>query len=275
MTEFNQKIGVIGCGFVGTAMIESLSFKGLNCKQYDKYKNGGIGKLSELLSCDILFLCLPTMYSEELKEYDKSAIYEVCDELSKLEYAGIVVVKSTIEIGTTSTILQPRYNLRFVHNPEFLSAKTAVYDFHNQTHIVLGNANDHDIGQLIKFYETFYSAQISLCTSDESEAMKLACNCFYSVKIQYFNEIYLLCENMDVCYNKVKDLMLKNGWINPMHTRVPGTDGQLSYGGFCFPKDTNALKELMKRQGTLHGVLDSAIQERNLLRDDNLNCLKK
>jgi hypothetical protein len=90
-----------------------------------------------------------------------------------------------------------------------------------------------------------------------------------------FNEIYLLCENMDVCYNKVKDLMLKNGWINPMHTMVPGTDGQLSYGGFCFPKDTNALKELMKRQGTLHGVLDSAIQERNLLRDDNLNCLKK
>ena len=271
MSEFNKKIGIIGCGFVGSAMIESLSFKGLNCKQYDKFKNGGIGSLEDMKDCEILFLCLPTVYSDELKEYDKSAIHDVCKDLLDLQYDGIVVVKSTVEIGTMQN-LQKLYGLKFVHNPEFLSAKTAMYDFHNQTHIVLGNASDHDISKLIKFYNEFYTAQISLCTSGESEAMKISCNCFYSVKIQFFNEIYLLCENMDVCYNKVKDLMLKNGWINPMHTTVPGTDGHLSYGGFCFPKDTNALNELMKRRGTINGLLESTIKERNLLRDDNLNC---
>ena len=48
-------------------------------------------------------------------------------------------------------------------------------------------------------------------------------------------------------YNNVKKLMLSNGWINPMHTQVPGQDGQLSFGGKCFPKDIKALNELLKK----------------------------
>ena len=65
--------------------------------------------------------------------------------------------------------------------------------------------------------------------------------------------------------------MLKNGWINPMHTNVPGTDGQLSYGGYCFPKDTNALLEFMKTQNSPHEVIEATISERNKIRKDNVN----
>ena len=109
-------------------------------------------------------------------------------------------------------------------------------------------------------------AEISCCTCDESESMKIFVNCFYSVKVQFFNEIYLLCQKSGFDYDKVKTMMIKNGWINPMHTTVPGPDGQLSYGGYCFPKDTNALNEYMKREGTPNGILDSCIKERNKLR---------
>jgi len=42
----------------------------------------------------------------------------------------------------------------------------------------------------------------------------------------------------------------------------------LAYGGHCFPKDTNALNELMKKQGTPNAVLEAAILERNKTRDD-------
>ena len=62
--------------------------------------------------------------------------------------------------------------------------------------------------------------------------------------------------------------MLKNNWINPMHTQVPGTDGQLSYGGMCFPKDTNALNQYMKRKNSPNAVLNATIEERNILRTD-------
>ena len=49
------------------------------------------------------------------------------------------------------------------------------------------------------------------------------------------NFIYYVQKN-DCDYKRVVELMLKNKWINPMHTNVPGPDGQLSYGGYCFPK---------------------------------------
>ena len=54
--------------------------------------NGGMGHLSEMLKCDIVFLCLPTLFSEELNEYNKTVINEVCLELEKNKYDGLVVI---------------------------------------------------------------------------------------------------------------------------------------------------------------------------------------
>jgi UDP-glucose 6-dehydrogenase len=84
--------------------------------------------------------------------------------------------------------------------------------------------------------------------------------------------LYLVCQKNGADYKTVVDMMLKNGWINPMHTNVPGPDGQLSYGGLCFPKDTNALNEFMKRNDIPNRVLDATIAERNEMRDDKDNC---
>jgi UDP-glucose 6-dehydrogenase len=55
-----------------------------------------------------------------------------------------------------------------------------------------------------------------------------------------------------------------------MHTEVPGSDGFISYGGKCFPKDTNALNSYMKKYNSNNLLLDSTIKERNYLRKDNL-----
>ena len=71
-------------------------------------------------------------------------------------------------------------------------------------------------------------------------------------------------ENVD--YKKVVSMMLKNNWIHPNHTEVPGPDGLLSYGGMCFPKDTNALYQLMLKKGTPCEVLGGTISERNKMR---------
>ena len=117
---------------------------------------------------------------------------------------------------------------------------------------------------LTSFYQQYYpNADISVCSSTESESMKICCNSFYAVKIQFFNEIYSLCNKINCDYSVVKNLMLKNNWINPMHTNVPGRDGQLSYDGGCFPKDTNALLQVMKRNGSICKVLETCVNERN------------
>ena len=270
-----NKIGVLGLGFVGGSMKKSFELKECNVVGYDKYKEEYKNNFSECLHCDVVFLALPTIYDEELKEYDKSCIKEVCADLEKNNYNGIVVIKSTVEPTTTSKLCLEFPSLKFVHNPEFLTAATAFEDFHNQKHIVLGKSENisYDYLELLSdFYSKLYpDAEISYSTCTESESMKSFVNCFYSVKVQFFNELYLLCKTMDCDYEVVKNLMLKNKWINPMHTNVPGPDGKLSYGGYCFPKDTNALLNHMKREKTHCKVLEATIIERNIMRNDNVN----
>lgn len=265
---------VIGLGFVGSSLYKSFALKKVvPLRGYDKFKNGGIGSLEECLETPIIFLSLPTLYDHDKHEYDKAAINETLENLSNYDYDGIVVLKSTVEPGTTDQLSKKYTNLSIMHNPEFLSAATAFEDFHNQDHIVIGqgkNCNAEQLQYVYDFYHEFYpGAEISTCTSLESESMKSFVNCFYSVKIQFFNELYLLCEDQGADYNIVKELMLKNKWINPMHTSVPGHDGKLSYGGACFPKDTNALLQHMKKNGTPHALLEGCVRERNDLRGDS------
>lgn len=263
-----MKIGIIGLGFVGGAIYKSFKEKGINVVGYDKFKN--VDKLEDCFDTDILFLCLPTLFDKVNKCFDKSIIIEVLNAINN--YNGLVVIKSTVEPTTTDYLQDQFPNLKLLINPEFLSASTAYEDFHSQSHIVLGKSSkckDEDLLLLKDFYHQYYpNANISLCSSTEAESMKIFLNSFYSVKIQFFNELFMLCDKTNTNYNNVLDLMLKNNWINPMHTKVPGTDGQLSYGGNCFPKDTNALLCFMKNKECLCGILEASINERNKMRND-------
>jgi nucleotide sugar dehydrogenase len=271
-----SKIGIIGLGFVGSAMMQSFTLNGCHIHAaYDKYKNGGMGTPESLLECDVIFSALPTIYRESIQQYDKKPLEETLQFLKDNQFAGIFVCKSTVEPGTSNDLAK-KYGIKIIHNPEFLTARTAFEDFHNQSHIVLGFTSliqPEDMDKVIQFYKSYYDkAEISVSTSEESESMKIFCNCFYSVKIQFFNELYLTCNKNGSDYNKVREMMLKNNWINPMHTTVPGPDGNLSYGGLCFPKDTNALNHYMERHGIPNKVLNATIEERNEMREDKDNC---
>ena len=269
-------VAIIGLGFVGGAMFRSFKEKDVNVFGFDKFKKHiDIGPLENSLDSEIIFLCLPTLFDEIKKAYNKTAIQELCNYLDDKEYNGTVVIKSTVEPQTINKLCDEFTNLNIVHNPEFLTARTAYNDFHNQTHIVLGrskNCTNECFNILYSFYARYYPrALISCCSSDESECMKIFVNTFYSTKIQIFNEFYLLCQNMKVDYNRIKDLMLKNTWFTPHHTHVPGPDGKLSYGGACFPKDTSALLEHMKKLNSPHMVLESVVNERKTMRPEEYN----
>ena len=272
---------VLGLGFVGGAMYKCFQEKGyvenINLFGYDKYNNErGTGKLEDLSYCDIVFMALPTIYSQEKGAYDISSLYEVCEKLVNMKYSGAVVIKSTVEPKTIEKLSQDYPTLSLIHNPEFLTARTALKDFTEQNHIVIGRGStctDENLEKVIHFYKTtFPYADISTVTSTESETMKLFSNCFYAMKVQIFTEFYLLCQKTNCDFSQIAKLMIKNGWINPMHTNVPGPDGQISYGGLCFPKDTNALKMYMKNNDSPCAILEATIKERNSMRIDNDNC---
>ena len=283
-------IGIIGIGVLGNAIFETFnSIKTIDIKCYDKYKINNnnnnnnknyVQNIDKLYDCNILFLCLPTEYDTIKKEYNKKEIEFVMYELAQLNYKGIILLKSTVEPKTTYNLSQLYPQLNIIHNPEFLTARSATNDFKNQTHIVLGipnklleisdldgiNPSPHNY--IKTFFKTYFKdASISICTSDESESMKLFCNSFYATKIQYFTEIKLLCDKMSIDYNNVVILMIKNGWINPMHTTIPGHDGHVSFGGKCLPKDINALGALCNSMNISNEVIQSVINENNIMRN--------
>jgi UDPglucose 6-dehydrogenase len=261
-------VGIIGIGCIGSGIKKSFEINEIKTVTYDKYKESD--NFEKCLNTSFIFLCLPTLLDKSTNEYDKSNILELCEKLYNNNYTGIILIKSTVEPFTTSNISKKFPSLKLIHNPEFCSSNTAFEDFHNQKHIVLGNCNlkDKELLMLKGFYKIFYkNAEISVCTSNESESMKLFCNSFYALKIQFFNELYFLCEKKDLDFNNIRDLMLKNGWINPMHTNVPGSDGKFSYGGRCFPKDIKALLNYMEENNSYRKLLESCIQERESIRN--------
>lgn len=258
---------VIGNGTVGNAIFNCLKNKKITTFSYD-IKNT-INTFEQILTSDIMFICLPTPFCSYKNEYNKNGLYSHLQLLIDYNYKGIILIKSTLEPGTTETLSQ-KYNLKLFHNPEFLSAKTAIDDFTNQKHIIIGqvsNVNKYDTQQIIDFYNCYFSnAKISVCNSTESESAKIFCNSFYSVKIQFFNELYFLSQKINCDFEIIRSLMLSNDWINPMHTQVPGPDGMFSYGGSCFPKDNLALIEFMKKNKSPHLVLEATKKERDTMR---------
>jgi nucleotide sugar dehydrogenase len=264
-----MKIGICGYGFVGNAVTAFFTEKNYNVTIYDKYKN--INSFEMLLDTDILFICLPTNYDNSIKSYNMMEIDKTLELLNKNNYKGIAVIKSTILPNYCHNMNDKYPNLSIVANPEFLSAKTAIEDFRNQKHVVLGYTvySKDSIIKLEEMYiELLGAVVITVVDANEAALIKLGCNSFYATKIQYFTELYMLCNKLGVSYENVKNGMLENGWINKNHTDVPGSDGKVSFGGMCFPKDIKALSSYMEEEESINGVLKGVIEERDILRDD-------
>jgi len=266
-----MKVGICGLGVVGNSVYSFMKKNKLinEVLVYDKYKN--INKLNTLLVSDIIYICINTSYDDNIKTYNMDGIDETLFLLSEFKYEGVILIKSTVLPNYCENKNNIYPSLKIMHNPEFLSASTAVKDFEEQKHIILG----HTIysKQVIDFVEIFYkklftNARISITTSCVSALVKISCNSFYATKVQFFTELYLLCEKMNLDFNMVKNMMLNNEWIHPMHTNVPGQDGQISFGGSCLPKDISALSQYMYSNNIPNSVVNSVITERNILRND-------
>jgi len=122
-----MKIGIIGFGFVGKA-INNFMKNHYEVKIYDKFIED-YKDVNVITETNICYISVPTLYDEEINSYDYSAIYEVIDILNLLNYEGYILLKSTVLPEFTENLINKYLNLKILYNPEFLSAKTAFYDF--------------------------------------------------------------------------------------------------------------------------------------------------
>jgi len=237
-----MKIGIIGQGYVGTAI--KVGFEPYyELETYDKYDESKTTcDLKQLVwGCEVIFVCVPTPMNEDGSchtDIVESVIKEIDTYANGLQ---IVVIKSTVPPGTTDYLNKKYDGVNVIFNPEFLTEANFVEDFKNQDRIILGGVR-RGTNKLRQIYsKVFPTAHIIKTGSKTAEMVKYMTNTYLATKVSFSNEIYQICQKIDIDYDKVVEYATLDERLGKTHLSVPGPDGDLGFGGHCLPKDLNAL----------------------------------
>lgn len=191
-----MKIAVAGTGYVGLVTGVCLASKGhqVTCVDVDESKveimKKGISPiyepgLSELMTDNMERLDFTTDYAKAYKDAEVifigvgtpekkdgsanlSYVYTVVEQIAaSVEHECVVVVKSTVPIGTNDKIetyiiehLKHDVPVHIASNPEFLAQGTAVRDTLHASRIVIGAESDYAKKVLEKVYENFEAPKV-------------------------------------------------------------------------------------------------------------------
>ena len=229
------------------------------------------GEVAE--AAELLFVCVdtPPTYSGDP---DLSRVWTVLDELPALEHRAILVMKSTVPVGTGEKIratLDSRglAHVGYVSNPEFLAEGTAVRDFMHPDRVVIGAFADADGDRVAALYAEL-GRPIVRADVASAEMVKLASNAFLATRISFINEIANVCEVTGADVVKVAEGVGLDHRLGPHFLRAG-----VGYGGSCFPKDTSALKQLASNSGYHFQLLSAVIEVNELQKRRVINKLQK
>ena len=219
---------------------------------------------------EAIFICVGTPSDEDGSadlKYVVAAAEDIADALDRVgakEGRKLIVVKSTVPVGTTELVrdtIRRKTNVPFyiANNPEFLKEGAAVSDFMKPDRVVCGVEEEKSGEILNELYEPFVRQGNPIIVTDirSSEMIKYASNAMLACKISFINEIANLCEHYGADVRSVREGMCADHRIGNQFL-YPG----LGYGGSCFPKDTLAVIG-MGRQAGFDCKLNAAVHEVN------------
>ena len=245
--KISKTIGIVGNGFVGSAVRYGFSPNvGVDAevKVYDKDPNKSTHMLRDVVDSDVIFLSVPTPSNSD-GSMNVDIVDRVLGDISQyadLFEVGIILLRSTVTPGTTSNLQKKYPNLRIVFNPEFLTERSANFDFINQSRFILGGSSDDVIEVSELFRERFGSTLSIIETNYETaEMIKYMTNTFFATKISFLNDMKLLADKCGVIWKDAIEGFVRDGRVGHSHLDVPGHDGKYGFGGSCFPKDIQAL----------------------------------
>lgn len=264
-----KTIGIIGQGFVGSAIREGMN-NAFNVETYDidPGKQSTVENISELVDKvdEIIFVCLPTPMNQSGRcdtRIVETAISDINDANRRLNKSTIAVIKSTVEPGTTDRLNDRYSHITVIFNPEFLTEANSYNDFKNQNRIIIGGPRPASTKVKTMYRKAFPKVPIVKTGANVAETVKYFINCFLATKVSFANEMKQVCDKINVDFDKVVEYALYDDRIGNSHLSVPGPDGSMGFGGHCFPKDLNAIRFVADECGISPTVL-TAVWEKNL-----------
>ncbi len=223
--------------------------------------------------CEFLFVCVdtPPTYSGDA---DLSRVWRVIEELPELSTHPILVMKSTVPVGTGEKVragLDRRglAHVGYASNPEFLAEGRAVRDFMEPDRIVIGAFDPADADAVAGLYAGL-DAPIVRADVNSAEMIKLAANAFLMTRISFINEIANVCEATGADVVTVAEGVGLDARLGPHFLRAG-----IGYGGSCFPKDSLALKQLASNSGYHFQLLSAVIEVNELQKRRVIGKLKR
>lgn len=276
-----NKIGIIGYGYVGKAMESLFSGKqdlviydtkfthGVNEVKYQESTTSYTNRLNSIEPCNFVFVCVPTPEGKD-GQCDVSIVDSVLEELNKINYSGVVVIKSTVRPGFTGEAYI-RYNLSLVFSPEF-SGENKYHTQHKflqdvkESPFFIFGGPAHNTSLVVDLFQPICGPEKKYiqCSFGEAELMKYFNNTFFAVKVAFCNEMFNLCKSCGVSYDKVRELWLLDPRNTPDFTSVFKDDR--GFGGKCLPKEVAALIHESNYRGVPSLVLEATQRSNKIIR---------
>lgn len=287
--SFNLKratIGLVGHGFVGRAVEAFFRDAKTNEPKVGKILINDKAKpelntLREVVAeSEVIFVAVPTPMRQDGSCYTGFVeevighVNATAKELQRNLDSFIVVVKSTVRPGFTEEMQDKYLPMRVCFSPEFLTEKNSIEDFRKTNRIIVGG-DQEDALVVCKYFmdadpnpvrmNTRYILQ---CDPTVAEMTKLFANGMLTAKVIFSNEVYQICEKIGISYDEVRHLAALDPRVGLFHTQVPGPDGNLGYGGHCFPKDIQNLRAVAKECGVPEKMFTAMIERNAEVRED-------
>lgn len=260
-------IGVIGWGYVGTATGKGFATnKNHKIFWYDKYKKSPNTFDQVVKESEFIFICLPTPMFRDYSGMDMSIVRRVVGQIARgiKNSDKVIIIKSTVLPGTTKTFIKKYSKVNFAMNPEFLTQNNALADFLRPLRTVIGVSHKR-IGERIKtLYKTILPKDQKYFITDptSAELAKYMSNLILASKVLLANEFYALAKKIKADYGDISRIVEADSRVGT-HLKVPGSDGDLGFGGACFPKDMLGLLAFSRKKKVDMSALD-AIWRKNI-----------
>ena len=234
-----MKITIAGYGFVGQAHEAVLKDKH-DIQIYDPRLG-----YTDFGEPDAVIVCVSTPQYKDGSCYMNN-VYEVIEASPDVP----ILIKSTISVEGWDMLVDCFPNRRITFSPEFLRAASAVEDLKNMDLMLIG-------GTSCTVWRDVFNVNVEVADARELILAKYARNSFLALKVAFFNQMYDLCDALDIEYAAVAHYTTMDPRIGDSHSFITEERG---FGGHCFPKDINALVKTAQRNNVELSILQEAVE---------------
>lgn len=249
-----MKIGIVGHGYVGSAVATSHSKDQLYIRD-PKLENSAT--IEELGQCLAVYICVPSPSTVD-GYCDTSILESTLEEINLPEH--MLIISKVTAPPLVYERLQKKYP-KLVHVPEFLTAANNIEDYQNADFFVVGGEIGSCLGAIyVVNYNINLPLKNFLVTDIKTAALyKYMMNSYLAAKVTFMNQYKQIAESMNIDFNELTRLSGLDKRIGSTHMAVPGPDGQYGWGGGCFPKDIAAIINEAKDLGVDVDLLKSVV----------------